>query len=91
MVKKCTVIELIKTVNGEIAFALISLFHVQIQDPASRSLTRRAFIFLARFIFKKYLKQKVYDDLSVSVDERSPCSLSITADIKIYQCDVIKR
>ena len=58
VVKKCTVIELIKTVNGEIAFALINLFHVQIQDPASRSITRRAFIFLAKFISKNIWNKK---------------------------------
>ena len=38
-----------KKVSGEIAFALISLFHVQIQEPASRSTTTRAFVFLAKF------------------------------------------
>ena len=37
------------------------------------------------------LLQEVDDDLSVCVDERSPCGLSITGDIKIYQCHVIKR
>ena len=34
---------------GEIDFALIILFHVQIQEPASRSTTTRAFLFLAKF------------------------------------------
>ena len=38
-----------KKVSGEIAFALISLFQVQIQEPASRSTTTRAFVFLAKF------------------------------------------
>ena len=47
--------------------------------------------FLQNFIITKYLKQEVDDDLSVCVDERSPCGLSITGDIKIYQCHVIKR
>ena len=46
---------------------------------------------LQNFIITKYLKQEVDDDLSVCVDERSPCGLSITGDIKIYQCHVIKR
>ena len=45
---------------------------------------------LLNFIITKYLKQEVDDDLSVCVDERSPCGLSITRDIKIYQCHVIK-
>ena len=40
--------------------------------------------FLQNFIVTKYLKQEVDDDLSVCVDERSPCDLSITGDIKIY-------
>ena len=43
---------------------------------------------LLDFIITKYLKQEVDDDLG---DESSPCSLSITGDIKIGQCHVIKR
>ena len=31
------------------AFDLISLFQVQIQEPTSRSTTTRAFVFLAKF------------------------------------------
>ena len=46
---------------------------------------------LLNFIITKYLKQEVDDDLSVCMDERSPCGLSVTGDIKIYQCHVIKR
>ena len=38
---------------------------------------------LLNFIITKYLKQ-VNDNLSVCVDERSPCVLSITGNIKIY-------
>ena len=69
-----------------------SLFHVQMQKPTSRSTTTRAFVSqnLLNFIIAKYLKQ-VDDDLSIYVDECSPCGLSITGDIKIYQCHVIKR
>ena len=37
------------------------------------------------------MKQEVDDDLSVYVNERSPCGLFITADTKIYQCHMIKR
>ena len=44
---------------------------------------------LLNFIITKYWKQEVDDNLSVCMDERSPCGLSITADIKIYQCHVI--
>ena len=54
-------------------------------------LPREHLSFLQNFIITKYLKQEVDDDLSVCVDERSPCGLSITRDIKIYQCHVIKR
>ena len=43
------------------------------------------------FVITKYLKQEVNDDLSLCVVERSPCGLSITGDIKIYQCHVMKR
>ena len=46
---------------------------------------------LLNFIITKYLKQEVDDDLSVCVDEHSPCGLSITGDIKIYQCHMIKK
>ena len=45
---------------------------------------------LLNFIITKYLNQEVNDNLSICVDERSPCGLSITGDIKIYQCHVIK-
>ena len=45
---------------------------------------------LLNFIITKYLKQDI-DDLSVCVDGRSPCGFSITGDIKIYQCHMIKR
>ena len=82
-----------KKVTGEIAFELISLFHLQIQGPRSRSTNTRAFTFLANllnFIITKYLKQEFDDDLSVCMDKRSPHGLSITGDIDIYQCHVIK-
>ena len=38
-----------KKESGEIAFALISLFLVQMQEPGSRSTTTRTFVFLAKF------------------------------------------
>ena len=38
-----------KEVSGEIAFALINLFQVQIQDPAGSSTTTTAFLFPERF------------------------------------------
>ena len=54
-------------------------------------LPREPFSFLQNFIITKYLKQEVDDNLSICLDERSHCGLSITGDIKIYQCHVIKR
>ena len=76
-----------KEVSEEIAFTLISLFQVQIQEPASMSTTMRAFFFfmqnLLNFFITKYLKQEVDDDLNVSMDEHSPNGLSIIGAIKI--------
>ena len=51
---------------------------------------RAYFSFLQNFIITKYLKQVANDNLSVHMDERSPCGLSNTGDIKIYQCHVIR-
>ena len=66
--------EFFKNVCGEIAFALISLFHVQ--ESASRSTTAREHLSflqnLLHFIITKYLKQEVDHELSVLVDESSP-------------------
>ena len=41
--------------------------------------------FLQNFIITKYLKKEVNDNLSVCMDERSSCGLSITRDIKSDQ------
>ena len=46
-------------------------------------LPREHLSFLQNFIITKYLKQEVDDDLSVCMDERSPCGLSITGDIDL--------
>ena len=54
-------------------------------------LPREHLSFLQSFFITKYLKEEVDDDLSICVDEHSSCGLSITGDIKIYQCHVIKR
>ena len=70
--------------SNQIAFALVNLFHIQIQEPASRSTTTRAFVFLAKFTIAKYLKQEVDDNLRVCVDECSPCVIFITEDIKMW-------
>ena len=74
-----------------IAFALISFFHIWVQEPASRSITMKAFGFqsLLNFIITKYLKQ-VDDNLSICMDEHSPCGLSITGDINIYRYHIVK-
>ena len=60
-----------------IAFALIGLLHVQIQEPASRSTTTKIFLchLSLDFIIAKYLKQEFDDDLSICVDKLSPCGL----------------
>ena len=72
-----------KKVSGEIAFELISLFHVQIQEPTSRS-TTKSICYLCKiwwiFIITKYLKQEVNHNPRVFGDEHSPCGLSITGD-----------
>ena len=81
---------LTKKVSGKIAFYLISLFHKykslqEVQPP------RQHLSFSQNFIITKYVKQDVDGDLSVWVDKRSPCGLSMTQDIKIYQYHVIKK
>ena len=58
-----------KKESGEIAFALISLFLVQMQEPGSRSTTTRTLSFLQNllnFIITKYLKQ---EDWKQKVDD----------------------
>ena len=46
---------------------------------------------LLNCIITKYLKQEVDDDLSVCVNERGSSDLSITGNIKIYRCYMIKK
>ena len=64
-----------KKVNGEIVFALISLFHEQGQEPGNIATITRAFVSLAKFIITRYLEQGVDHDSSICVDECSPCGL----------------
>ena len=69
-----------KKVSGENAFDLISVFHVQIQQPKSRSTTTIAFVFLGKFtefyydkIFETSLLPLYnwrYKDLSMSCDQK---------------------
>ena len=63
------------------------------QESASMWTTTRAFVFLVNLlnvIITKYSKEEVDDDFSVCVNERSSCGLSMTGDVKIFQCHVIK-
>ena len=81
---------LTKKVSGKIAFDLISLFHkyTSLQEV---QLPREHLSFLQNFVITKNWKQEVDADLSVWVDERCPCGLSMTGDIKIYQYHAIKK
>ena len=45
----------------------------------------RAFVFFAKFIIAKCLKQEVDESISFWSEERSTCGFPITGDIKIYQ------
>ena len=74
-----------------IAFDLISSFIVLIREPTRSSTIRRAFVFPAKCYYHKIFETEVDDNLSIYMDESSPCGLSVTGDIKIYQCHVIKR
>ena len=49
------------------------------------------FGFYYRKIFKTRSRWRLKNERSECVDERSPCVLSVTGDIKIYQCHVIER
>ena len=51
-----------KKVSGEIAFALVTLFHSQIQEPAGTSTTMRAFVFLAEFA--EFYHHKIFETRS---------------------------
>ena len=51
-----------KKVGREVAFELISLFQVQIQEPKSMSTTTRAFVFLANFI--EFYYHKIFETRS---------------------------
>ena len=51
-------------VSGEIAFDVISFFHVQIQKPKRRSTTTTAFVFRAKFYYHKIVEFTVYTFLN---------------------------
>ena len=46
---------------------------------------------LLNFSITKYFKQDVNFDLNLCMVEHSHCGLSITGDLKIYQCHLMKR
>ena len=83
-----------KKVSGEIAFVLITLFHVQIQEAAKRSTTTRAVVFHAKFAEFYYHKTfgtwSWWRLLNVSVDERCPLCLSITRDKRFLNATWLK-
>ena len=47
-----------KKVSGEIDFAVISLFHVQIQESTRRSTTMGAFVFPAKSYYHKIFETR---------------------------------
>ena len=47
-----------KKTSGEIAFDLISLLHVQIQEPKRNATTTRAFVFAAKFYYHKIFETR---------------------------------
>ena len=47
-----------KKESGEIAFDLISLFHIQIQEPTRSSTTTTAFVFPAKFHYQKIFETR---------------------------------
>ena len=47
-----------KKVIGEIVFDLISLFHVQIQEPTRSSTITSAFVFPAKFYYHKIFETR---------------------------------
>ena len=51
-----------KKISGDIAFELISLFHVQIQETTNRSTTTREFVFLAKFA--EFYYHKIFETRS---------------------------
>ena len=69
-----------KKVSGENSFDLISMFHVQIQQPKSMSTTTTAFVFLrkfAEFYYHKIFETSLwalynwrYKNLSMSCDQK---------------------
>ena len=48
--------------SGEIAFALISLYHVLIPEPTSRSTTMRAVVFLTKL--PEFYYDKIFETIS---------------------------
>ena len=57
-------------------FMLLACFMYKYKSLQNVQLPREHLSFLQNFIITKYLKQEVDDNLSICVDERSPCDLS---------------
>ena len=68
---------------------LISLFHIQIQDPCKQVNYYESICFSYKIYYRKIFETR--NRRRLCMDERSSCGLSITGDIEIYQCNVIKR
>ena len=57
-----------KKVSGEISFELISLLHVQIQEPTNRLTTTTVFAFLAKFA--QFYYHKIFETRSLRQPKR---------------------
>ena len=74
-----------------IKFPVVDCAPVQGQNGST---TTRAFIFFAKFAefyYHKIFETRSWWQTECCMDVRSPCGLSITGDIKICQCHMIKR
>ena len=82
---------LTKKISGEIAYELACFIYKYKRLQVGQLPWQHLFFLqnLLNFIITKYFKQ-VNDNLSICVYEHSPCGLSISGDIKICKCHVIK-
>ena len=72
---------------------VISLFQYKYKKMRAGQLPQEHLYFLQSlldFIITKYVKEEVDDNLTICMNEHSSCDLSVTGDIKICQCHVIK-
>ena len=80
-----------KLVERLISLALIGLLYVQIPEPASRWTRSIFWSIFQSFVFGFYYRKIFKTRSRWRFDDDSPCGLSVTGDIKIYQCHMIKR